>query len=431
MLSDVGHIARPLVATSTSSQDLRSVGAIKHVEIAGDYSSRLDERMESLSDLMQYQPLSGQKPIFISIDCEALRFPTSTLANGTVIEIGITVFDPESFEPALIDATPEDWLAKFKCADYFILHDRENGRQGKRFRSEAEFCFGSSTMIRNDDAAKVMRRICMNPLELHRAANFDVDIQDVGREIVLVGHAFINEVAYLRKLGYDTKHEVKGAATVDTQLLASESKGQRAGLGRLLHCLGIKATNTHNGGNDAAYTLLALVMMTMRHVHGVESIHELRQKTKSIEPLPLVPTDKTPAPLVYGGTAVAADKLETTSRSKAQALHIAKRMETTSQFARVRPVKETTTHDPMEGQLRLRKTHGIGRADERRQVGLPPPSPCTNCGTGQHWMEDCPVPRKEKSHQPTRQLVRTYPSDKLVKKVWTDGPTQLDETCSH
>lgn len=87
------------------------------------------------------------------------------------------------------------------------------------------------------------------------------------RNVILVGHALSNDVAYLRTLGFNASRAKNIVARMDTQNVATEKKNQ-PGLSMLLQALNIdvKREHLHNAGNDARYTLHALLSIVSCHV---------------------------------------------------------------------------------------------------------------------------------------------------------------------
>jgi hypothetical protein len=118
------------------------------------------------------------------------------------------------------------------------------------------FNFGESAFIPLGDAGKILQRIFNDPSRIQEACDFDRVIADVEPTIMLVGHDLKSDTDYLKKLGFTPSHV---AGKFDTQRLARISKKSPPGLAKLLAALSINATNLHNAGNDAAYTLQALV----------------------------------------------------------------------------------------------------------------------------------------------------------------------------
>lgn len=84
---------------------------------------------------------------------------------------------------------------------------------------------------------------------------------DKSRAIVLVGHDIEQDLRYLESVGMRIR-ELKGASRMaDSQLLHQSWKQDNngRGLSSVLADLGIESRNLHNAGNDAVYTLRALM----------------------------------------------------------------------------------------------------------------------------------------------------------------------------
>lgn len=118
------------------------------------------------------------------------------------------------------------------------------------------FNFGKSVSIKLADAGRILDRIFRDPGRIHEACDLMTEIPDVEPSIMLVGHDLKNDTDYLKRLNFTPKHV---AGKIDTQRMARISKRLSPGLKKLLAALSIDAENLHNAGNDAAYTLQALV----------------------------------------------------------------------------------------------------------------------------------------------------------------------------
>lgn len=83
------------------------------------------------------------------------------------------------------------------------------------------------------------------------------------RNIVLVGHGLGGDTKYLKALGFSPFAAGTVVGTIDT-LKLSGPKQQQLGLKRLLDALGVEPVDLHNAGNDAHYTMRALVHLAIR-----------------------------------------------------------------------------------------------------------------------------------------------------------------------
>lgn len=136
-------------------------------------------------------------------------------------------------------------------------------RKFVRGRPES-FEFGESRFVKLKDTAKIMSRVFNDPARIHKVCDLGIVIENTKRKIVLVGHGLANEHAYMKRLGFSPENVVDN---LDTQRVASLKKSHTPGLSRLLSALSMDATNHHNAGNDAAYTLQALVALAVKDHH--------------------------------------------------------------------------------------------------------------------------------------------------------------------
>lgn len=85
-----------------------------------------------------------------------------------------------------------------------------------------------------------------------------------GRNIVLIGHGFWNDLRALMKLGFDFQ-QMKVSAYLDTYTICGRVLPRdQCSLGELLSQLGCSHCNLHNAGNDANFALRALLLMAVR-----------------------------------------------------------------------------------------------------------------------------------------------------------------------
>jgi len=116
-------------------------------------------------------------------------------------------------------------------------------------------------MIDLKDAPQVLERVFSNPDHLSQAADISTPKQTQARSVVFVGHGLGNDDSYLSTLGFDTRNARNIVHKIDTQTIAGGSKKKSIGLKKLLQRLDLEHKNLHNAGNDAAYTLQALLLM--------------------------------------------------------------------------------------------------------------------------------------------------------------------------
>lgn len=102
------------------------------------------------------------------------------------------------------------------------------------------------------------------------------------RNIILVGHDTKQDIAYLRKVGYDVYNLSNLMEEVDTATMwryLTRDTNPRA-LGHILAELGIIAWNLHNAGNDAAYTLQAMIGIGIKAIVDKQKGREVLEAAK-------------------------------------------------------------------------------------------------------------------------------------------------------
>jgi hypothetical protein len=86
----------------------------------------------------------------------------------------------------------------------------------------------------------------------------------------------------LQTIGYDVTNLPNLLETADTafmwRYLKRESNIQK--LGSILAELGIIGWNLHNAGNDATYTLQAMVAIAIKHVEDKHKAKEIKEQEK-------------------------------------------------------------------------------------------------------------------------------------------------------
>jgi hypothetical protein len=219
---------------------------------------------------------------FVCLDIEAFEDD-----HSIITEIGIATLDAqETRDEACND--PPYWFAKIRSGHYRIVeHSSFKNRKYVKGREEF-FNFGTTTWIRLADVLKLVRRIFNNPSVVQDAAQLDSDPDEVQRPIIFVGHGIRNDLRFLNKLGVRLDSTYNILRSIDTQIAAGGTKKTQVGLQRLLQVLEIEASNLHNAGNDATYTLQALVAMAVKeHREPGVSFQALQEARSYRLPSPL------------------------------------------------------------------------------------------------------------------------------------------------
>ncbi|MCJ1464932.1 hypothetical protein MMC07_003547 [Pseudocyphellaria aurata] len=220
--------------------------------------------------------------IFISIDVESYERD-----RKAVTEIGVSTLDTND----LTDIPPGEggvaWMKKIRSRHFRV---RETSHlvnsdfiTGCADRFEKDF--GTSEWISIGEAPQVVAscfkppysdpdlvdRFPENPFDQtdHASHSNGALLSDLKNEddtaskrnIILVGHDIKADIDYLRGIGYDVSGAPGLLEAIDTADIfrALKHEHQPRNLGNILVDLGLVGWNLHNAGNDAAYTLQAVI----------------------------------------------------------------------------------------------------------------------------------------------------------------------------
>lgn len=135
----------------------------------------------------------------------------------------------------------------------------------------------TSEFIKADDAGATVQQIIEAKSPNQPAPPLiDIDGLDVDttRPIVLVFHDASQDLEYLKLVGYDISHAENVIEMVDTREMHQHLRRQQnpSSLETVLGDLGLQCHDLHNAGNDAVYTLQAMIGIAIRK--RIESLKE-------------------------------------------------------------------------------------------------------------------------------------------------------------
>ena len=83
---------------------------------------------------------------------------------------------------------------------------------------------------------------------------------------MLVGHDIAQDIEHIKKIGYDVHENTQIIDIVDTMHIHQHLRRwtNPSALGNVLFSLELPHKNLHNGGNDAVYTLQALIGLAVK-----------------------------------------------------------------------------------------------------------------------------------------------------------------------
>ncbi|QSZ30659.1 hypothetical protein DSL72_000217 [Monilinia vaccinii-corymbosi] len=209
--------------------------------------------------------------VFVCIDVEAYE-----LNNNIITEIGIAtldVLDIAGMEPGVLGA---NWRKAIR-ARHFRIKEHMHLNNSKHVQGCADrFEFGKSEIISRDDAPHVVGSCFKYPFS---SPSPSAELANEKRNIILVGHDVDADIRFLRQIGYEINN-LKLHEGCDTTLMwrALKRESNPRSLAAILAEIGIAAWNLHNAGNDAVYTLQAMLGIACKHL--VDRKMERKEKDK-------------------------------------------------------------------------------------------------------------------------------------------------------
>ncbi len=202
--------------------------------------------------------------VFVSLDVECYERD-----HSCITEIGIATLDVRDLKGLGPGKEGKNWREAIRPHHYLIKEYAH--LRNKEFVSDASdrVEFGTSEWISYKDAPQVV------------AACFRTGAAGVlvehgpnrsSRNIVVVGHAVEGDLNFLQGMGYNARQLNNLVDTLDVGVIDRDIKGdtQSRALGSIIYDVNIIGWGLHNAGNDAVYSLQALLAMVVRYQHGVK-----------------------------------------------------------------------------------------------------------------------------------------------------------------
>ncbi|KAL2867067.1 uncharacterized protein BJX67DRAFT_381386 [Aspergillus lucknowensis] len=199
------------------------------------------------------------EPVFVSVDVEV-----NERCHTLVTEVGISTLDTRDLIGVAPGPQGEGWQSRIRSRH---LRVEEYANHVNRLYVRGcpdKFEFGVSEWVSADEVSSTVQSSFAHP------TFFDGDEKKL-RPLVLVGHSLISDIQYLELAGVHIVEKSSGASNfadrIDTATTFQVIRGETAArsLGAVLGELGMTGWNLHNAGNDARYTMQALVAMLVKH----------------------------------------------------------------------------------------------------------------------------------------------------------------------
>ncbi|KAK8201054.1 hypothetical protein BKA81DRAFT_364988 [Phyllosticta paracitricarpa] len=183
-------------------------------------------------------------PVFMCLDLEAWEHK-----QDFILEVGLTILDLQKVS-TYPHCKPWELLEHLDYQHYIVKRHRHRINKVYSRGCPNMFLFGESTVNSAQQIATKLNK------GIAREKNFS------DRPIVLVGHDFPSDERYLETIGVSARNWRNTVGIVDTKKIA-EMESFPGKLERMLDRFRVPTPCAHNAGNDAAYTMHALLLFAL------------------------------------------------------------------------------------------------------------------------------------------------------------------------
>ncbi|KAF2731413.1 hypothetical protein EJ04DRAFT_579126 [Polyplosphaeria fusca] len=206
-----------------------------------------------------------QSPIFVCVDVESYE-----RAHHLITEVGIATLDTHDLLTLAPGPDGLNWRAQITARHFLI---RENMHLvNSQFISGCpdRFEFGTSEVISQADAPGYISN-------LFHPGNGD-------RPIILLGHDPHSDIRYLQSLNFNPLPLPHLLEIIDTATLYRVWRREQnpTSLGKILYDFDVVAWHLHNAGNDAVYTVQAMLAVCVREaaIRGTAELKIVREEQR-------------------------------------------------------------------------------------------------------------------------------------------------------
>ena len=275
---DAADVSARLLARTTDSADPVLTGERAEAEAEAQSFARTHPTI----DVNLPAPFAPDSSVvFICVDVESFE-----RNHNLITEIGIATLDTRDLSGLAPGDGAKDWMSKIRVRHFRV---REYGHLRNKVFVEGcadKFEFGNSEWVSIRDAPRVVASCFRHPFsgpDMSTAA----DEQLEKRNIVLLGHDTDKDISYLSSMGYDPLSNPSLLEILDTASMYRSLKreAESRALGTVLYELDLVGWNLHNAGNDAAYTLQAMLAICFRDLtlHGKSSETKREEREAKIK----------------------------------------------------------------------------------------------------------------------------------------------------
>ncbi|KAI1772359.1 hypothetical protein F4818DRAFT_444189 [Hypoxylon cercidicola] len=191
---------------------------------------------------------------FVCVDIEAWE-----LATHIVTEVGLAILDTRDIKgvPPGEAGDGYNWFPLVKSYHFIIREHIDKVNHRFVAGCPESFEFGQSDVVSSRDIGGILSKIIEDKESEEK------------RPIVMVGHDMAQDLKYLKSVGFNIWRVPHFSDEVDTKSMSQRYLKSLNGRGLRALCedLGIPGHHFHNAGNDATYTLHAMIAMAVNYAN--------------------------------------------------------------------------------------------------------------------------------------------------------------------
>jgi hypothetical protein len=206
--------------------------------------------------------------VFVSVDVESFERD-----HNKITEVGISVLDTKDLDGVPPGKGGTEWMKHIRAQHFRVKEHAHLHNKDFVTGCADRFEFGESEWLGLNEAPSTIA-------ESFRFPSADQTL----RKIILLGHGIDGDIEYLKAIGYNPLNLNNLIEILDTSIMYRYLKRELnpRSLGSVLSDLDIMGWNLHNAGNDAAYTLQALLAITIKAASkkggGIDWAEEKRRR---------------------------------------------------------------------------------------------------------------------------------------------------------
>ncbi|ODA80105.1 hypothetical protein RJ55_03063 [Drechmeria coniospora] len=220
---------------------------------------RASDRKEMMMKVQAYLDLEKKSPrrtVFICMDVEAIEFPPHPVS-----EVGIAILDTDTIRGTAVGESGSGWWNQIQACH---IRTKEYSRLVNHKYVHGcpdAFDFGASSFATKGELVETIKSI------LAPYTNGRVDL-------VFVAHDTKQDVKFLSSIGMNVLKLPGMIGEIDTAVLHQEwcSSNESRSLRSVLNELGFENKNLHNAGNDAVYTMRAMIGLAVEQLRKEEAV---------------------------------------------------------------------------------------------------------------------------------------------------------------